>query len=372
MSHRWSQLPSLLLALASATAGGAEAPVGIEWLGEAEIDRSVGDSQVPVGGLSGLVYDAASDRYFAISDDRGEHGPVRIYRLRIEMPAGRLTAGGAVAEATIELRRAGGLAFVRGTIDPEGLALDPSGHWIVASEGRADEGVPAALFEFTAGGDWVRALRLPRAFKPRRRAGVRDNLALESATISPDGEWLFSGTESALRQDGVEATPGAGSSSRLLKFELGHRRPRAVFFYPVEPIAVAPKGDRFAVNGLVELLALDGDRLLALERSYTAGVGNTVRLFLIDSRLATDVSGMRRPLERAGVLPVSKRLLLDLATLGIEPDNVEGMAFGPPLADGRRRLILVADDNFSPGAQRNQVLALAIEPGLLADLESPP
>lgn len=128
---------------------------------------------------------------------------------------------------------------------------------------------------------------------------------LESATVSPDGRWLFSATESALRQDGGEPTLIAGSTSRLLKFELGHRRVRAVFLYPVKPIAVAPRGDRFPVNGLVELLALDGDRLLALERSYTAGAGNTVRL------------------------------LLDLATLGIEPDNVEGMAFGPPLADGR-------------------------------------
>lgn len=177
MLLRWSQL--LLLGLTSATVAGADAPAGIEWLGEAEIDRSVGDSQVPVGGLSGLAYDQASGRYFESSDDRCEHGPVCIYRLRIEMPEGRLTAGGAVAEATIDLWRAHGLAFVRDTIDPEGLALAATGHWIVASEGRADEGVPPALFEFTASGVWRRGLRLPRALKPRRRAGVRDSLARE-------------------------------------------------------------------------------------------------------------------------------------------------------------------------------------------------
>ena len=48
-----------------------------------------------------------------------------------------------------------------------------------------------------------------------------------------------------------------------------------------------------------------------------------------------------------------KRLLLDLAAVpGFTEelavmDNFEGMALGPPLADGGRTLILVADDNFS-------------------------
>ena len=60
----------------------------------------------------------------------------------------------------------------------------------------------------------------------------------------------------------------------------------------------------FAVNGLVELLALDGQRFLALERSYSQGgmtpgvsattgkpTGNVIRLFLIDTASATNVAG---------------------------------------------------------------------------------
>ena len=60
-------------------------------------------------------------------------------------------------------------------------------------------------------------------------------------------------------------------------------------------------------------------------------------------------------------MPVVKRLVADLGGLGVTPDNVEGMALGPALADGRRTLLLVADDNFNPGAQRTQVLLLALE-----------
>lgn len=44
---------------------------------------------------------------------------------------------------------------------------------------------------------------------------------------------------------------------------------------------------------------------------------------------------------------IRKNLVLDLATLGIKLDNLEGMAISPRLADGSQSLILVSDDNFS-------------------------
>ena len=55
---------------------------------------------------------------------------------------------------------------------------------------------------------------------------------------------------------------------------------------------------------------------------------------------------------------MSKELLLNLDALGIPLDNVEGMAFGPDLADGRRSLVLVSDNNFAP-AQFTQFLLFA-------------
>ena len=51
------------------------------------------------------------------------------------------------------------------------------------------------------------------------------------------------------------------------------------------------------------------------------------------------------------------------ATLGLPLDNYEGMAIGPPLADGRRSLLLVNDNNFSVHQIGTQfiLLALALE-----------
>jgi hypothetical protein len=184
---------------------------------------------------------------------------------------------------------------------------------------------------------------------------------LESATVSPDGRFFFTALENALVQDGPEASLEAGSSVRLLRYTVGRGRLKAEYRYRTEPIAVPPfPEDGFAINGLVELLALPrglaGDcpeALLALERSYSVGQpaeGNTVRLF----QICLPSSPSRRPSERS----LEKRLLLDLTTLPVVIDNVEGMALGPPLDDGRPTLILVSDDNFGD-TQVTQFLALA-------------
>jgi hypothetical protein len=96
-----------------------------------------------------------------------------------------------------------------------------------------------------------------------------------------------------------------------------------------------------------------------MERSFAVGVGNTVVLFETTTRGATDVSdfeALNQPYD-----PMPKTFLADLEQdLGVVPDNVEGMIFGPALPDGRITLILVSDNNFNP-SQTTQFIALAVE-----------
>ena len=65
-----------------------------------------------------------------------------------------------------------------------------------------------------------------------------------------------------------------------------------------------------------------------------------------------------------GYTPVAKQRVVDFgelgSTLGIAPDNLEGMAFGPQLPDGRQVLMVVSDNNFNP-EQTTQLWALAIK-----------
>ena len=137
----------------------------------------------------------------------------------------------------------------------------------------------------------------------------------------------------------------------------------------------------FRVNGLVELLALDGRAFLALERAYAAGAGYAIKLFRISLAGASSVFAQPRlggaggggraggtGRVGAGLRPVTKTELVDFGDLlgrhDLALDNLEGMALAPRLADGRRPLVVVADDNFSEGDQRTLFVALAL-PGSL-------
>ncbi len=100
-------------------------------------------------------------------------------------------------------------------------------------------------------------------------------------------------------------------------------------------------------------------RLLVLERGFTSGVGNTVRLYLADPRHATDTSGVGNLTGQPGVRPIRKTLLADLADLAACPslgatakqpqpnpllDTIEGMAV-TGYSKGRLKVLLVSDDN---------------------------
>ncbi len=360
MKRRLRSTVVALVLAAAAVATGAGEPV-LEWLGEATIPRLADGVVGPIGGLSALVYDEARGEIVALSDDPGTHAPPRFYRMELDVGDGRLDEGDVVVIEAVLLTDRDGRAIERGTLDPEGLAAMSDGWWL-ASEGQIRDGVRPALLEFDQGGRLRGELRLPRWLRPGRRPGrrgPRHNLALESVTLSPGGRWLYTATESALEQDGDVASATAGSRVRVVRYDAARGRPDAAFVYEIEPLAVAPVGDGFAVNGLVELLALGGDRLLSLERSYTAGVGNTVRLFVVDLAAAENVRRRRR-LGRRATRSAAKSLLVDLADLGVSPDNLEGLTWGPTLEDGRSTLLLVADDNFNPAAQRSQLLWLAL------------
>jgi hypothetical protein len=184
---------------------------------------------------------------------------------------------------------------------------------------------------------------------------VRQNLAFEAAAVAPDGRHLFVGMENALVQDGPAATLAGGSPSRILRYNLATGRLDRQFVYVTDPVAEPPvPATNFSVNGLVELLPFNDEFMLSMERSFSVGApgtGNKIRLYDVSLRHADNVNGFDSLATLlAGIRPVQKTLLLDLDELGIPLDNVEGMTFGPDLPDGRRSLILVSDNNFSPAA----------------------
>ena len=351
-----------ILLLSAVAASAVAADLTVDFLaatslpGDLEVDRTL------VGGLSGLTYDPGCDLFYAISDDRGSIAPPRFYTLKIRFD-GR-DAEVTVLGATL-LRNAGGGLFARGDIDPEALALGEDGTLFVASEGVTHRGIDPLVGRFRLDGSLTGSQDLPEHFLPDADGtrGVRDNLGFEGLAVSPDGSRLFVATENALIQDGPAADLGLGSPARLLEIELSSNRPVAEYLYEVGPVPDEPRpATAFRTNGISEILALDNYRLLVIERSFSAGVGNRVRLYQVDLEGAANIRNIDNIRDLCGPKPVplTKTLVADIGELGVEPDNIEGMALGPALADGRRLLVLISDNNFQPTVQTNQVLLLAV------------
>jgi hypothetical protein len=343
----------LLLAIALVGAAPAQAAPSTElaFLGQQIFPTATQFQGTTFGGLSGLAYDERRDVFYVLSDDQVR---ARFYTLRIGVASG---APAVQILAVTTLRDAAGQPFAPLSLDPEGLALTKDGTLVITSEGFATRLIDPWVREFGLDGRQLGALPVPSAFLPTAAGtrGVRQNLGFESAATAPNGRFLFTATENALVQDGPAATVGGGSPARILRYNLQRRVLDRQYVYWTDPIAEPPvPTTQFAVNGLVELLPLNNQFLLALERSFSVGApgtGNTIKLYEVALPGADDVNGFDSlDTLLGGIQPVAKTLLLDLDALGIPLDNVEGMAFGPDLPDGRRSLILVSDNNFSPAA----------------------
>jgi hypothetical protein len=324
-------------------------PTRLELVGRLELPAEVTLDDVPLGGLSALAYDAETDLYHALADDPGEHGPPRLYRLRLSFDD---PAPAAEVISWQPLRDAGGEPYAAGIADPEGLALLPDGTLLITSEGLADRGVAPFLRRFASDGRELGEIPLPEHYLPATAndRGVRRSLGFESLALDPNGTHAYLATEGALAQDGPAADLGIASLARILVLSFPDGRPLAEHAYRVEPVALSPHpADGFRLGGLVELLFLDPDRLLALERQFAVGAGFSLRLYAVGLSSATDLRGIESLAGRTDLKTVCEELLLDLADLAIELGNLEGLTWGPTLADGRRTIVVVEDDDFRAG-----------------------
>jgi hypothetical protein len=375
-----------LLALVGATAHAQS----LGYLGQQIVPSGQIFQGTTIGGLSGIERDVQTGRYLALSDDRGSINAPRFYELSLDLAMFQRSASpgqaGVGFNAVTTLLKPDGTPFAANTVDPESIRINPrTGTLVWSNEGqRGGAGLPAlqnpTVREMTTSGAYLRDYAVPSRYNPVGTGvsdpGIRNNLAFESLSFSTDGRTLYTATENALVQDGPASTVSGGSPSRILSFDAATGQAGAEWAYHVEPVALAPAvPNGFATNGLVELMAVGDRQFIAVERSFAAGAatpgagpngqptGNTIRLYLVDARGATDVSGFDLTSGQP-YTGVSKTLLLDLSTLrnddgsALALDNIEGITWGADV-DGRRTLVLVSDNNFS-GTQFTQFVALSV------------
>lgn len=200
---------------------------------------NVNGTLTPVGGLSGITYDAVNNRYYVISDARSDaNGLARFYTFSSDTEV--------TFTNVTPLKDSNGDFFAPFSIDPEGIALTNNGTVFISSEGEvrpdlgADRVSDPFIKEFSlTTGEELRSLLIPTKFLPvvadtnnnnivdagdTQTSGVYNNLAFESLTITPDQKTLFTATENALSQDGLRASLSSGSPSRILQYNLVDRK----------------------------------------------------------------------------------------------------------------------------------------------------
>lgn len=224
-------------------------------------------------------------------------------------------------------------------LDSEGLVVDRDGTLLVSSEKE-----PSVRRYDREGRLLGGSLPVPEALRVAPAGRAVTNGTFEGLTLLPGGRTLLASMEYAL----------SGDSAGIVRFQTWDRGRGQEFRLSDQYGYRADSG-----LGVVETAALPDGRLLVLERGFTSGVGNTVRLYLADPRYATDTSGVENLTGQADVRLVKKTLLTDLVTcptLGAtakqpQPnpllDNIEGMTI-TGYGSGGLRVLLVSDDNQNP------------------------
>ena len=343
---------TLVTVAAMASPAVANGPrLDLQFRGQAIVPTGTSFQDTTVGGLSSITYDAQRKVFYAVSDDPSQFQPARFYTVGLDVSDGRLADGDVRFKAVTTLLGPDGQPYPPFSLDPEGLALTKDRELIFTSEGLPNSVIDPFVRLSSLNGRFLGSLPVPQPFLATadRSSGVRPNLGFESAGVSPDGRFAFVATENALYQDGPPATVSNGSPARILRYDLRTRRLDRQWVYETDPVAEPPvPATQFSVNGLVELLPLDDDHLIAMERSFSVGApgtGNSIKLYEVALSRKTGVA--------------RKRLLLDLDDLGIPLDNVEGLTFGPRLRHGRQSVVLVSDNNFA-ATQFTQFLLFAL------------
>ncbi|CAG9295293.1 esterase-like activity of phytase family protein [Celerinatantimonas diazotrophica] len=340
------------------------------YIGQSILPNATSFHHVPVGGLSGIDYDSQNHRWLMVSDDRALKGPARAYWASMSLSDTKVGPIRIIQQ--INLKQPDGSLYPnvakfilqgQGSVpDLESIRLIPSHKGFrYTSEGDRKLGLNPFIRQARLDGDYVADIPIPNVIKLSRNRGFRDNLALEGSSFTPDGQHYFVSMEAPLVQDGP--LPNTDHGARIRIFEYNHANElEKSFIYQLDPWPAAPGKGKSADNGVSEILAIDNQHLLVLER---AGIEDDkgvyhdyIRIYQVDLTHAPTVPVTKMALSKDDQV-VHKQLLLDLNSLPVRLDNIEGISFGPTLKDGSQSLVVISDNNFN-AAEVTQVLAFKV------------
>ncbi len=200
-------------------------------------------------------------------------------------------------------------------------------------------------------------------------SGRQANRGMEGLAISPDGSTLFGIMQNALLQDHALApgtTDRISVNTRILKVDLATGE-------TAEYVNVLDASNRG--QGVSEILAINDHEFLVLERDNRsflqtppqAPTRKTIYQVSIGATTTdvSDIEGLPAGALPADIVPVTKSLFINLldASYGLAPtiaEKLEGLAWGPDVADGRHLLYVASDNDLTPSLA-TQLYAFAID-----------
>ncbi|KIA87520.1 esterase-like activity of phytase family protein [Flavobacterium sp. AED] len=344
----------------------------LKFISSLEIPFNQTFQDTKVGGLSGIDYDAKNDLYYLISDDRSAFNDSRFYTAKIRLVENKLESINFQSVTT--LKNETGKSFGNwntnptAAADPEDIRFNPKTNSLVwSSEGArvvtADKLIlqnPSINF-IDLKGNFLDKAKLPGNLEMQKsEKGPRNNGTLEGITFDSNYKNLYTNIEEPLFEDDNQANTSKGALIRLYQFNAKTKKNTNQYAYKLDAIAHEPnpKG-AFAINGVSAIQYYGKDQLLVVERSYSTGAqACTVKVYLCDLKKATNVKNYGS-LKNQNFELASKKLILNMDDLGIFIDNIEGLTFGPKLANGHQSIIFISDNNFSE-MQRTQVLVFEL------------
>lgn len=344
----------------------------LEYIGETSIPSGTKFNKVTIGGLSGMVWDGSS--LYILSDDKGKVAEPRFFEFDLK-----------IAKKSVSLTPKS-VRFISGMptegdkkvlLDPEGIVSLPGGDFLISSEGNNDAKPRERprILRVSASGSWIRDLLVPDKYLPelvgQQTKGIQNNAAFEGLTQFSEGKIIFTSTESALQQDFISGEEEKGDWIRILKYESKGQKglePDVEYAYRVDSFKDNQRGKE-VFRGVSEILAISEAKLLVLERGVRILGKNlwaqTVGLYLADLSKGSDVSSLKK-LSDGKFVGVEKIKLMDFETDLLKErgekavQNFEALAWGPQLADGRRSLLVLSDNNFSKN-EITELIVFAVE-----------
>lgn len=348
----------------------------LRFVGEYDVPHKLQFQGTTVGGLSSIDFDEKHDVYYMVCDDRSDINPARFYTAKIYINSNGIDS---VQFTDVKnLLQSNGNVYPNSkqdpyhTPDPEALRYNPITDLIVwNSEGERILKKDTIILENPAitisglDGRYIDTFPLPPLFRmSAKENGPRRNGVFEGSSFANGYTNFYVNVEEPIYEDGSRA--GLGDSTgwiRIIKFDVLSKQMTAQYAYQIDPVPYpAETPGAFKINGVPDILHYGNNKLLVIERAFSTGrKGCVIKVYEGDMNAADNIANVTSLNSNPPAKPIAKRLLLNMESLGIYIDNVEGVTFGPTLPNGHRTLIFVADDNFD-ATEKTQFFLFEIIP----------